>query len=151
MAACPACTFINADDATACEMCGASLETTLPAAAALAYTFAVAAVVKRSGDGRRCIAAEVCATCTALVRSGKALWQAWSLQRRESDVLEGNFGVCTTINFLLMISILTVLCMVENQNIVFQAAVCVHACKVCLLTDIKIRQTDSYSTQSFPS
>ena len=25
MAACPACTFINADDATACEMCGASL------------------------------------------------------------------------------------------------------------------------------
>ena len=27
MAACPACTFINADDATACEMCGAALGT----------------------------------------------------------------------------------------------------------------------------
>ena len=27
MAACPACTFINADDATACEMCGAQLGT----------------------------------------------------------------------------------------------------------------------------
>ena len=27
MAACPACTFINADDANACEMCGAQLGT----------------------------------------------------------------------------------------------------------------------------
>ena len=35
MAACPACTFINADDATACEMCGASLGKAKPAEAAV--------------------------------------------------------------------------------------------------------------------
>ena len=35
MAACPACTFINADDATACEMCGASLGSAPPTGAQL--------------------------------------------------------------------------------------------------------------------
>ena len=35
MAACPACTFINADDANACEMCGAALGSAPPTDAAV--------------------------------------------------------------------------------------------------------------------
>ena len=72
MAACPACTFINADDATACEMCGASLETTLPAAAAVKAC--AHCTLENAADASACVACGAwwCPRCTRCVPAAVA-------------------------------------------------------------------------------
>ena len=72
MAACPACTFINADDANACEMCGASLETTLPAAAAVKAC--AHCTLENAADASACVACGAwwCPRCTRCVPAAVA-------------------------------------------------------------------------------
>ena len=72
MAACPACTFINADDATACEMCGAALETTLPAAAAVKAC--AHCTLENAADASACVACGAwwCPRCTRCVPAAVA-------------------------------------------------------------------------------
>ena len=72
MAACPACTFINADDANACEMCGASLETTLPAAAAVKAC--AHCTLENAADASACVACGAwwCLRCTRCVPAAVA-------------------------------------------------------------------------------
>ena len=73
MAACPACTFINADDATACEMCGASLGSAPPTGAQLGSAPPAAAAVKACAPslGKRTAAHAGSTSSTDLLR----LWQ----------------------------------------------------------------------------
>ena len=70
MAACPACTFINADDATACEMCGASLGPPTDAAVkACAHC-----TLENAADASACVACGAwwCPRCTRCVPAAVA-------------------------------------------------------------------------------
>ena len=72
MAACPACTFINADDATACEMCGASIGGAPPTDAtnkACAHC-----TLENAADASACVACGAwwCPRCTRCVPAAVA-------------------------------------------------------------------------------
>ena len=73
MAACPACTFINTDDAAACEVCGASLGSAPPTGAQLGSAPPAAAAVKACAPslGKRTAAHAGSTSSTDLLR----LWQ----------------------------------------------------------------------------
>ena len=72
MAACPACTFINADDATACEMCGAALGNAPPTGAQLGGAPPTDATVKTCAHCtlENAADASACVACGALGPSG---------------------------------------------------------------------------------
>ena len=72
MAACPACTFINADDATACEMCGAALGSAPPAAAAVKAC--AHCTLENAADASACVACGAwwCPRCTRCVPAAVA-------------------------------------------------------------------------------
>ena len=82
MAACPACTFINADDATACEMCGAALGNAPPTGAQLGGAPPTDATVKtcahctleNAADASACVACGAwwCPRCTRCVPAAVA-------------------------------------------------------------------------------
>ena len=82
MAACPACTFINADDATACEMCGASLGSAPPTGAQLGSAPPTDVAVKacahctleNAADASACVACGAwwCPRCTRCVPAAVA-------------------------------------------------------------------------------
>ena len=81
MAACPACTFINADDATACEMCGASLGSAPPTGAQLGNAPPADAVkacahctLENAADASACVACGAwwCPRCTRCVPAAVA-------------------------------------------------------------------------------
>ena len=80
MAACPACTFINADDATACEMCGAALGSA-PTGAQLGSAPPTATVkacahctLENAADASACVACGAwwCPRCTRCVPAAVA-------------------------------------------------------------------------------
>merc|ERR1711965_614637 len=64
MAACPACTIINADDATACEMCGAALGSAPAAVKTCAHC-----TLENAADASACVACGAwwCPRCTRCV------------------------------------------------------------------------------------
>ena len=68
MAACPACTFINADDATACEMCGAQLGTPT------AVKTCAHCTLENAADASACVACGAwwCPRCTRCVPAAVA-------------------------------------------------------------------------------
>ena len=72
MAACPACTFINADDATACEMCGASLGSAPEKEAALKAC--AHCTLENAADASACVACGAwwCPRCTRCVPAAVA-------------------------------------------------------------------------------
>ena len=67
MAACPACTFINADDANACEMCGAALGSAPPTDAAVKAC--AHCTLENAADASACVACGAwwCPRCTRCV------------------------------------------------------------------------------------
>ena len=69
MAACPACTFINADDANACEMCGASL-----GSAAADVKTCAHCTLENAADASACVACGAwwCPRCTRCVPAAVA-------------------------------------------------------------------------------
>ena len=69
MAACPACTFINADDATACEMCGAQLGTPNAPPEAAAVKACAHCTLENTADASACVACGAwwCPRCTLCV------------------------------------------------------------------------------------
>ena len=69
MAACPACTFINADDATACEMCGAALGSAPAAVKSCAHC-----TLENAADASACVACGAwwCPRCTRCVPAAVA-------------------------------------------------------------------------------
>ena len=82
MAACPACTFINADDANACEMCGAALGSAPPTGAQLGNAPPTEAALKacahctleNAADASACVACGAwwCPRCTRCVPAAVA-------------------------------------------------------------------------------
>merc|ERR1711965_1073835 len=69
MAACPACTIINADDATACEMCGAALGSAPAAVKTCAHC-----TLENAADASACVACGAwwCPRCTRCVPAAVA-------------------------------------------------------------------------------
>jgi len=74
MAACPACTFINADDATACEMCGAQLGTRNAPPTAAAVKACAHCTLENAADASACVACGAwwCPRCTRCVPAAVA-------------------------------------------------------------------------------
>ena len=81
MAACPACTFINADNSNACEMCGASLGSAPPTGAQFGNPQTDAAVkacahctLENAADASACVACGAwwCPRCTRCVPAAVA-------------------------------------------------------------------------------
>ena len=81
MAACPACTFINADDANACEMCGAALGSASTGAqlgsappAAAAVKACAHCTLENAADASACVACGAwwCPRCTRCVPAAVA-------------------------------------------------------------------------------
>ena len=74
MAACPACTFINADDATACEMCGAQLGTRNAPPTDAAVKACAHCTLENAADASACVACGAwwCPRCTRCVPAAVA-------------------------------------------------------------------------------